>query len=174
MNAFHRNFDSEPGLVRNMNPSFLAFVTACAVLIIGCRPAEKTATANSNAPPEAERKTVEFVRRSPTDLTEHMTQWAREGWLVHSLINVTQANDTVLVRAELSRPQLPKAEPKPEVERKTVEFVRQSPTDLDQHVAQWAREGWLMHSLVTVTQAYVTVVTRAELSRPKSAPAVHP
>ena len=110
MSASHRNFDPESGLIKNMNPSLLALVTAFAVLVTGCRPAEKTATVNSNAPPEAERKTAEFVRRSPPDLDEHHAQWVREGWQVLTLINVTQANGTVLVRAALLRPKASPAE----------------------------------------------------------------
>lgn len=96
--------------MKSMNPSFLVLVAACAGLFSGCRPAEKAPPVKSSASPAVERKTEEFVRRSPADLPEHLTQWAREGWLVHSVINVTQANGTVLVRAALSRPKASPAE----------------------------------------------------------------
>ena len=93
--------------MKSMGPTILVLVAASAVLFGGCRPAEKAPPVKSSAAPAVERKTVEFEQRSPTDLREHMAQWAREGWLVHSLVTVTQANGTVLRRAELSRPQSP-------------------------------------------------------------------
>jgi len=58
-----------------------------------------------------DRKTAEFVDRTPSDLKEHMAQWGREGWSVRNVRRIPQADGTVLFKAELARPQSSTAQP---------------------------------------------------------------
>lgn len=54
--------------------------------------------------PPLERKTVEFVEKSPADMRKHMAQWAQEGWSVLSVSEpLAQADGTLHRRAKLSR-----------------------------------------------------------------------
>ena len=54
------------------------------------------------------------------------------------------------------------------LEHKTDEFVEKSDTDLRQHMAQWARDGWNVQSISPrQVQADGTVLRRAELTREK-------
>ena len=54
------------------------------------------------------------------------------------------------------------------VEHKTDEFVEKSDTDVREHMAQWAREGWAVQSISPrLVQNDGTVLRRAELTREK-------
>jgi len=133
------------------------------VLIAGCRSAEKATTATAIAPSGKEYQTVEFVQHSEADVRERLVQWQREGWALHSLVTVRQMEDGAKLReAELSR-----SGSSPE-DRKTVQFVERTPTDLKEHMAQWAREGWLVRNVRRIPQADGTVLFGAELARSQS------
>ena len=54
----------------------------------------------------------------------------------------------------------------PAVEHRTVEFIERTESDMRQHMAQWAREGWSVSSVsARLPQADGTVHRKAELSR---------
>jgi len=130
------------------------------VLISGCRSAEKAVTVTANASGGTEYQSVEFGERSEADWRERLSQWQREGWLVHSLVTVRQTEDGARLRkAELSRSGAASED------RKTVEFVERSPSDFKERMGQWAQEGWSVRNVGRFPQADGKVLLKADLVR---------
>jgi len=83
----------------------LGLLAVIAILTACTKPSERDKAVTRSAT-GVEHKTDEFVERSDADLRQHMEQWARDGWAVHSISpRIVQADGTVLRRAELSRKQ---------------------------------------------------------------------
>ncbi|HEY5910770.1 MAG TPA: hypothetical protein VJA21_09230 [Verrucomicrobiae bacterium] len=77
---------------------------ASGVLRVVLGPDGKVEAYAAHSDSASESRTEEFVEKSEADLREHMEQWRRGGWTVHSVsARLPQADGTVHRKAELSR-----------------------------------------------------------------------